>query len=128
MLVGLWSYNAPAIASEFEQAPDRKAKVSVVTFDLDQRAPEHIEKGRIDASVCQNPYEMGFRGVKLLKALIEKDRATVSEMFPGGSKTMDTGVRVIVPKTVPPSPVKEGDVIDIDAMKTWLKGKGLQSS
>ena len=51
-------------------------------------AIEGIETGKIDVSVCQNPYEMGFRGVRLLKALVEKDQATVSEMFPGGSKVM----------------------------------------
>ena len=47
--------------------------MNVVTFDLDELAVEHVEAGRIDATVCQNPYEMGYQGVRLLKALIEKD-------------------------------------------------------
>jgi ribose transport system substrate-binding protein len=128
VLLGLWSYNAPAIAAEVGASDEVRKKVTVVTFDLDQRAVDDMEKGNIDASICQNPYEMGFQGVRLLKALITGDKATVGEMFPRETRVMDTGVRVIVPKTVPPSPIKGENVIDIDAMKIWLKGKGLQSS
>jgi ribose transport system substrate-binding protein len=126
VLLGLWSYNAPRIAQEVGKSPELRKKVTVVTFDLDEQAVEHIEKGRIDASVCQNPYEMGYRGVRLLKALVENDKATVSEMLPGESTEIDTGVRVIVPST--DSPVKGENVIDIKAMKEWLTSKGLKSS
>ena len=62
-----------------------------------------LEKGHIDASVCQSPYEMGFQGVKLLNALIQKDDKAAKEVLPDG-KSRDTGVRVIVPKA--DSPVK----------------------
>ena len=67
------------------KSPELRKKVTVVTFDLDEQAVEHIEKGRIDATVCQNPYEMGYQGVRLLKALVEKDEKTISEMLPNGS-------------------------------------------
>ena len=126
MLLGLWSYNAPRIAQEVGKSPELRKKVTVVTFDLDEQAVEHIEKGRIDASVCQNPYEMGYRGVRLLKALVENDKATVSEMLPGEATEIDTGVRVIVPTK--DSPVKGDNVIDIKSMKEWLTSKGLKSS
>ena len=42
-------------------------------------------RATIDATVCQNPYEMGYQGVRLLKALIEKDEKTVKEMLPDGA-------------------------------------------
>ena len=100
--------------------------MNVVTFDLDELAVEHVEAGRIDATVCQNPYEMGYRGVRLLKALIEKDTKTVDEMLPDGATVIDTGVRVIVPSK--DSPVKGDNVIDIQEMKSWLASKGLKSS
>lgn len=126
LLLGLWSYNAPRIAEEVGKSPELRKKVTVVTFDLDEQAVDHVEKGRIDAAVCQNPYEMGYKGVRLLKALVEKDAATVSEMLPNDVKTIDTGVRVIVPKT--DSPVKGDNVLDIKSMKEWLTSKGLKSS
>jgi hypothetical protein len=70
---------------------------------------------------------MGFQGVRLLKALIEKDDATVKEILPDG-ETRDTGVRIIVPTA--DSPVKElgENVITIEEMKTWHSRKGLTSS
>ena len=126
VLLGLWSYNAPRIAEEVGKSPELRKKVSVVTFDLDEQAVEMMEKGLIDATVCQNPYEMGFQGVRLLKAYIDKDTKTIDAMLPGGAVTIDTGVRVIVPSKE--SPVKADNVIDIKAMKEWLLSKGLKSS
>ncbi len=126
VLLGLWSYNAPRIAEEVGKSPDLRKKVNVVTFDLDEQAVELIEKHLIDASVCQNPYEMGYQGVRLLKAYVQKDEKTIAEMLPAGATTIDTGVRVIVPTME--SPVKADNVIDIKAMKEWLLSKGLKSS
>ncbi|SIN81351.1 monosaccharide ABC transporter substrate-binding protein, CUT2 family [Singulisphaera sp. GP187] len=126
VLVGIWSYNAPRIAEEVGKFPDLRKRVTVVTFDLDEQAVEHVEKGRIDAAVCQNPYEMGYQGVQLVKALVEKDQSTIESMLPGGSSVIDTGVRVIVPTKE--SPVKGDNVIDIKSMKEWLTSKGLKSS
>lgn len=131
VLLGLWSYNAPAIAREVGKSSDLRAKVSVVTFDLDEAAVDHLAKGRIDVSVCQNPYEMGSQGVRLLKALIDKDEAGVKAVLPDGQHR-DTGVRVIVPTG--DSPVMKAlkgvgdEVITIDEMKSWLASKGLKSS
>lgn len=124
-LLGLWSYNAPIIASEVSGDPERRKKLTIVTFDLDELAVEHIERGNIDVSVCQNPHEMGYQGVRLLKALIEKDDTTVGEILPDG-KTRDTGVRIIVPSA--DSPIKGEGVITIEDMKKWLASKGLRSS
>jgi ribose transport system substrate-binding protein len=126
LLLGLWSYNAPRIAEEVGKFPEVRKRVTVVTFDLDELAVEHLEKGRIDAAVCQNPYEMGYQGVRLLKAYIDDDKKTIGAMLPGGKTVIDTGVRVIVPSA--DSPVKGDNVIDIKAMKEWLAGKGLKSS
>ncbi len=129
VFLGIWSYNAPAIAEEVAKAPEVRKKLSVITFDLDEQAVGHIERGTIDASVCQNPYEMGYQGVKLLKALITKDEKTTTEVLPDG-KTRDTGVRVIVPSA--DSPVlkanAEDDVVTVEKMKEWLASKGLKSS
>ena len=126
VLLGLWSYNAPRIAEEVGKSPELSKKTLVVTFDLDELAVGFLEASKIQATVCQNPYEMGYQGVKLLKAFVENDEKTVGEMLPNGATTIDTGVRVIVPST--DSPVKGDNVIDIKAMKEWLSSKGLKSS
>jgi ribose transport system substrate-binding protein len=125
LFLGLWSYNAPAIAEEVAKQPEVRQRTTVVTFDLAEAAIAEIERGHIDATVCQNPYEMGYQGVRLLKALIEKDQATIKSILPDG-KTRDTGVRVIVPKA--DSPVKGENVLTIQEMKKWLASKGLKSS
>ncbi|CAN5625190.1 hypothetical protein BH23PLA1_BH23PLA1_15070 [soil metagenome] len=128
VLVGLWSYNAPAIAEEVSKSPRTRERVSVVTFDLDQAARKHIADGYIDVSVCQNPYEMGRQGVRLLKALIERDEATIQDVLPDG-KGRDTGVRVVVPDTGSPVIGLEGEeVLTIEEMNVWLDSKGLTST
>jgi len=126
VFLGLWSYNAPRIASEVAKFPELRKKLTVVTFDLDEQAVDHVIKGDIDATVCQNPYQMGYLGVRLLKAYVENDKKTIDEMLKGGTDSIDTGVRVIVPTK--DSPVKGDNVIDINEMKTWLDGKGLKST
>ncbi|MDR3634039.1 MAG: substrate-binding domain-containing protein [Isosphaeraceae bacterium] len=130
VLLGLWSYNAARIAEQAKAAPGVRPKTSVVTFDLDELAVGHVAAGEIDATVCQNPYEMGFQGVKLLKALVQKDEKTVKDVLPDGA-VRDTGVRVIVPNSDSPvmkNKEKGDDVITIDEMKSWLASKGLKCS
>jgi ribose transport system substrate-binding protein len=129
-LVGLWSYNATAIAEEVANSPQVRDRVTVVTFDLDEAARPHIAGGNIDASICQNPYEMGRMSVRLLKALIEEDEQAVSEVLPEGD-TREIGVRVIVPSvdSAASKMAEQGqEVLTIDEMNSWLESKGLRSS
>lgn len=127
MLLGLWSYNAPILAEELAKSPEARKKTSVVTFDLAEAAVSQLEQGNIDVSVCQNPYEMGYQGVRLLKALIQDDPKTVAEILPDG-QTRDTGVRVIVPSADSPVKGLEAEVMTVDEMKSWLESKGLKCS
>jgi ribose transport system substrate-binding protein len=124
--LGLWSYNAHFIAEELGKFPDLRKKTTIVTFDLDEAAIDDLARGAIDVTVCQNPYEIGYQSVRLLKAFIARDQKTLDEMLPGSIDSIDTGVRVIVPNKN--SPVKGENVMDIDEMKKWLASKGLKSS
>jgi ribose transport system substrate-binding protein len=126
VFLGLWSYNAHCIAEEVSKFPNDRKRLTIVTFDLDELAVADVATGLIDATVCQNPYEMGYRGVRLLTALLAKDQKTIDEMLPKGTDSIDTGVRVVLPKKE--SPVKGDSVIDVEEMKSWLAGKGLKSS
>jgi ribose transport system substrate-binding protein len=80
-LVGIWSYNAPAIVDVLKETGTRK-KFTVVTFDAEPGAIVAMNDGMIDAMVVQNPYQMGYQGVRMLRALVEDDQATIKEMLP----------------------------------------------
>ena len=107
-LVGIWSYNAPAIVGviEAEKKAERAAKeISIVTFDAEPGAIKKMAEGWIDAMVVQNPYQMGYQGIRLMNALVRKDQKTVDEMLVGKSKEgdlVDTGIKVVVPDSGSP--------------------------
>jgi ribose transport system substrate-binding protein len=111
-VVGIWSYNAPAIVDVVEelQAGDR---LTVVAFDAEPLAIQQMGQGQIDAMVVQNPYMMGYAGVRLLKALVEDDQATVAEMLPNQGQ-------------------EEGDIYDtglkLPEFQDWLKKYNLTGS
>ncbi len=113
MLLGLWSYNGPAIAEVVENAGKAKA-VTVVAFDAEPNLLPLIEQGKIAATLVQKPYEMGRQGVQLIKALAAKDEATRKTLLGDGDK-VDTGMLVVTPGTYA-------------EFKKDLDAKGLKSS
>ena len=135
-LVGIWAYNAPAIADVVTESGSRD-KYVVGTFDAQDLAIGHMSKGNIDVMVVQNPFEMGVQTVRLLKAMVEGDEAVTKEMFPqAGEPDGDiytTGLRVVVPDAS--SPVKP-DLFDpkvvefmtLPDFQAWLAKYNLTSS
>jgi ribose transport system substrate-binding protein len=135
-LVGIWAYNAPAIADVVEERKVR-SKVSVATFDAAKDAIAAMSAGNIDVMVVQNPFDMGVQSVRLLKAMCEDDEKTVKEMFPNAGKddgdVYTTGLRVVVPDDR--SPVKATDFdpkvvefMTLEQFKLWLAKYKLVSS
>ncbi|MEY3205664.1 MAG: hypothetical protein RLZZ21_1995 [Planctomycetota bacterium] len=135
-LVGIWAYNAPAIAEVVEERKARD-RITTVTFDAQAVAIERMAAGQIDAMVVQNPFEMGIQTVRLLLAMHAGDEATIKEMFPRfGQPDGDiytTGLRLIVPDTDPlvkPADIQGNDheYLPLSAFRGWLKKYGLSSS
>ncbi len=135
-LVGIWAYNAPAIAEVTEERGAR-GRLTIVTFDAQAAAIEHMAGGRIDAMLVQNPFEMGVQTVRLLTALHEGDEATVKEMFPRAGEVdgdlYTTGLRLIVPDANTPleAAAFSGDGVEVMPLSTfrdWLAKHGLSSS
>ena len=140
-LVGIWAYNAPAIA---EVAMERgvRDRLTIITFDAQAAALNHMADGKIDAMVVQNPFDMGVQTVRLLRAMLAGDEATVKEMFPRrGEPDGDiytTGLRLIVPNTESPlNSMKTGaesagskgvEIMRLPAFREWLAKYGLSSS
>jgi ribose transport system substrate-binding protein len=100
-LVGIWSYNAPAIADVMKENPKLRKDHLVVAFDAEPLAITDMDEGWIDAMVVQNPYQMGYQGVRLMQALVRKDQTTIKQILPNEGKPdgdiYDTGLKVVVP-------------------------------
>jgi ribose transport system substrate-binding protein len=134
--IGIWAYNAPAIADVVKETGTRN-KFIVATFDAQDLAISAMDQGLIDVMVVQNPFDMGVQTVRLLKAMIKGDDATVKTMFPNQGKDdgdiYTTGLRVVVPDGK--SPVK-ADLFDpkvvefmlLPDFKAWLQKYSLTSS
>jgi ribose transport system substrate-binding protein len=141
-LVGIWAYNAHAIAEEVRDRGIRD-RVSVVVFDAAPKAIRHMENGLIDAMVVQNPYEMGYSGTRLMKALVDGDTDTLREMFPSWNPETNefaqqdgdiliTGLKVVVPDRSSPLKLEmfaEGtEFLTLGEFQKWLTEKGLEGS
>src|SRR5262249_5640643 len=128
VLVGIWSYNAPAIVDVVREKGIRD-KVKVVAFDAEPVAIAEMGKGMIDAMVVQNPFEMGYQGVRLMKALVEKDEKTIKEVLPGKDKPdgdlYDTGLKVVVPDEGSPLKAdlfdKKAQFLKLSQFREWLE-------
>lgn len=134
-LVGIWSYNAPAIVDVVREL-NRRDDLTVVTFDAEPIAIQQMGEGQIDAMVVQNPFEMGYQGIRLMKALVEDDQATIAEMFPRYGEPdgdiYDTGLKVVVPDENSPLRAEmfsdSTEFLTLDAFKAWLAEYGLTGS
>ena len=143
-LVGIWAYNAHAIVKVLEEEEqDRRDNVTVVVFDAAETALSDLEQKKIDAMIVQNPYQMGYLTVKLLKAQIEDDHLTIKETFPTydsetGTFTekdgdiFNTELRVVVPdENSPLKPTmfrKETKFYFYPEFRKWLDERRLVSS
>ncbi len=124
ILVGIWSYNAPAI-TDVITASGRRQDFTIVAFDAEPNAIAAMDRGMMDAMVVQNPYDMGYTGVTLLHRLITGDKAGADELLKGGD-VVDTGLKVVVPEES--SPVTSKFRMTLEKFKGWLAEKGLEGS
>jgi ribose transport system substrate-binding protein len=75
-LVGLWSYNGPAIVGAVRDA-GKIGKVKIVAFDEEDETLNGIKDGSIYATVVQQPFEFGYQSMKLLARMLEGDRSGI---------------------------------------------------
>jgi ribose transport system substrate-binding protein len=135
LLVGIWSYNAPAIA-EIVRELHKQDQITAVAFDAEQQALNDLETGTLKVLVVQNPYEMGFQSIRLLTALVNKDQATIGEMFPRHGQPegdiYDTGLKVVVPDSGSPLAPEMFDAktqfMKLGEFRQWLAKYNLNAS
>ena len=64
-LVGLWSYNGPAILNAVRDAGGIN-RVKIIAFDEDDETLAGVKAGAIVGTVVQQPYEFGYQAITLL--------------------------------------------------------------
>ncbi len=110
--------------------------MKIVGFDADPPAIVGMGEGMLDVMVVQNPYQMGYQGVRLLKALVKNDEQTVKDMLPdhgsANGDLYDTGLKVIVPNEGSPLNAelfgKKTEFLKLEAFKEWLTKYNLTGS
>jgi ribose transport system substrate-binding protein len=77
-LVGIWSYNGPAIVNAVKTA-GKTGKVKIITFDEEDDTLQGIKDGIVDATVVQNPYEFGHQSVLLMTKKLRGEELQIPE-------------------------------------------------
>lgn len=106
-LVGLWSYNGPAIANAVKSA-GKQGKVKVVCFDGEDGTIAGIKDGTIYGTVVQQPYEFGRQAITLMTEVLRGDKSVIP-----ASKTI----------YIPTKPITKSNVDAYEAEMNKLLGK-----
>jgi len=75
-LVGLWSYNGPAILNAVKDA-GKVGQVKIVCFDEEDETLAGVKDGSIFATVVQQPFEFGYQSVKLMAQILGGDKSAI---------------------------------------------------
>ncbi len=75
-MVGLWSYNGPAIVGAIRDA-GKTGKVKIVAFDEEDETLNGIKDESIYATVVQQPFEFGYQSMKLIARILDGDRSGI---------------------------------------------------
>jgi ribose transport system substrate-binding protein len=77
-MVGLWSYNGPAILNAVREA-GKVGRVRIITFDEADETLAGIKDGAIHATVVQQPYEFGYQAITRMAQAARGDRSFIPE-------------------------------------------------
>jgi len=75
-MVGLWSYNGPAILNAVRDA-GKVGQVKIVSFDEEDETLAGVKDGAIFATVVQQPFEFGYQSVKLMAQILGGDKSAI---------------------------------------------------
>lgn len=91
-MVGFYSYNPPKIY-EALQAAGKLGAITVIAFDEDPITLGAVKNGSFSGTVVQQPFEWGYRGMKLMAAYMEGDKSGVpaDELIIVPTKIIDKG-------------------------------------
>jgi ribose transport system substrate-binding protein len=75
-LVGLWSYNGPAILNAVREA-GKVGRVRIVAFDEADDTLAGVKDGSIHGTVVQQPYEFGYQAIMRMAQAVRGDRSFI---------------------------------------------------
>ena len=75
-MVGLWSYNGPAILGAVREA-NKLDKVKIIAFDEEDETLTGIKDGAIYATVVQQPFEFGYKSMELMSKVLNGDKSGI---------------------------------------------------
>jgi ribose transport system substrate-binding protein len=75
-LVGLWSYNGPAILGAVKDA-EKVGKIKIVCFDGDEDTLQGVKDGGIFGTVVQQPDQFGYKAVETMNKALRGDKSGV---------------------------------------------------
>jgi ribose transport system substrate-binding protein len=105
-LVGLYSYDGPAILSAVREA-NKNGKVKIVCFDEDDATLEGVASGDIYGTVVQQPFEFGKQAITKMSKYLRGDK----EALAGGKQFIAT------------QNIKKDNVADFQAKLKEILGK-----
>lgn len=106
-LVGLWSYNGPAILGAVKDA-NKVDKVKIVAFDEADETLGGIRDGVIYGTVVQQPFEFGYQSMQLMAKILDGD---------------ESGIPASKQIFVPTRAIKKAEVDEFEKNLKALKGK-----
>lgn len=106
-LVGLWSYNGPAIVNAVKES-GKAGQIKIIAFDEEDETLVGVKDGHIYATVVQQPYEFGYQAIKLMAS------------YAGGDKSgVPTSKQVFVPTLI----IKRDNVAEFQTKINGLRGR-----
>lgn len=106
-LVGLWSYNGPAILNAVREA-GKINQVKIITFDEEAETLAGVQDGAIFGTVVQQPFEFGNQAIRMMAQALNGDKSGIP-----ASK------QVFVPTLV----IKKDGVAEFSQKLNQLRGK-----
>jgi ribose transport system substrate-binding protein len=84
-LVGLWSYNGPAIVNAVKSA-NKVGAVKIICFDEESETLAGVADGAIYGTIVQQPYEFGRQAITKMAGYLRGDKAALA----GGRQIIPT--------------------------------------
>ncbi|MBX7171012.1 MAG: sugar-binding protein [Pyrinomonadaceae bacterium] len=105
-LVGIWSYNGPAIYNAVKEA-GKKRKVKIICFDDEADTLNGIKEGAIYGTVVMQPFEFGYQAIIAMNKILTGDKSIIP-----------VNKRIIVPTLV----IKKDNVEEFRKKLVGLRG------
>ena len=93
-LIGLWSYNGPAILKAVQSA-NKTGKIKIVAFDEEEDTLSGVTSGAIDGTIVQQPFEFGYQSIINMSKYLHGDKS-----FIPANKTIIVQTKVITKDNV----------------------------